>query len=196
MPTRRSVVLSIVFIAVIGCRAQRLPSAEVSAAPFERGRIIATNDRIEAIFPRVAAHDFGAGFVDSIRYPAPRVTRRYCWIVSRSFPDSRYPQNHFMALGVDIRLDADAEPTSTRLDSAFRLATVDVTEAAGEPPMGIRSVAPLRAYVKLQDNRVHIVVEGRDATREFLAPSGNKATLLWCERLRYPAALELTFPRP
>jgi hypothetical protein len=167
---------------VHGRRGDRLSSPNLPAAPkVTRSNSTGRDHRVErphrGHLSPCSGREFGVGIVDSIRYPALRVTRRYCWIVSRSFSESRYSQNHLMALGVEIRRDADAEPTSTRLDSAFRVATVDVTEAAGEPPMGIRSVAPVRASVTMRDVRVHVVVESRDATRALLPPAGNTATL-------------------
>lgn len=164
------------------------------------GRAFASGTTLVFEFPALAPDNIGCAGVDSLPPPA---RRRYYWLATATYPGSRYPRNHFQQVALDFTLAPRASPTRARIDSAFAAARVDVTEAAGEPPMTVRTVSPERASASLEATivegqpawRARVVVEGRDALRAFLSAGTDSVSLGWCQRDQWLTFLKVPLER-
>jgi hypothetical protein len=156
------------------------------ADPTWTGRAVVTGDRLELEFPAIAPNNVGCGQVDTLG-TTPR--RRYYWLASASYPDSRYPNNHFQQVALDVSLPPSTVPTKARLERLLRNDSVDVLELAGEPPMIVNTVRPDSASVRLVPTllkgehawRIQVTVLGA-AVNAFLAAKDDTISLGWCQR--------------
>jgi hypothetical protein len=155
--------------------------------PEWKGRAAVTDTTLMFEFPTIEADNVGCADVDSLPLPAHR---RYYWLAAADYPGARYPHNHFQLVALDFALAPEVAPTRVRLDSAFAAQRIPVVEAAGEPPMRIRTVMPERSRAILERTVtagknawcVRVAVEGRDAVRAFLATGADSISLGWCQR--------------
>ena len=158
---------------------QRLPS------------VVATPNRIEVAIPLASLDSTGCGEPDS---PASGNRKlRLFWLVSSHFKGATYPDNHFMQFGVHFYLPESSSPLSAvRLDSALRAQTVSVSEAAGEPPMGVTSFRSTSAGARLVNGEVRLFVEGAEAVSAFLSARMDSTNVAWCAKgRRFPPSLSL-----
>ena len=116
----------------------------------------------KSFFPLVSIDSAGCEESDSAAGGDRKM--RLFWLVSSRFMGSTYPDNHFMQFGAHLYLPASRAPLSAaRLDSALRAQPVNVSEAAGEPPMGIRSFSSTASGARLVNGQVVVFVEGAGA---------------------------------
>jgi len=153
------------------------------------GRAILRGATLEFDFPAIARDNVGCALIDDASQPA---RRRYYWLATAEYPGVRFPNNHLQQVGVSFDLPLNLTPTRPRLDSAFAAQRVQVSEAAGEPPMPLRTVQPERTQSSLEllpvgDGvmwRVRIVIDGTKAVGAFLATHADSIALGWCQRDR------------
>jgi hypothetical protein len=164
------------------------------------GRAIVSGTTLVFEFPALEPDNVGCAGVDSLPPPA---RRRYYWLATADYPDSHYPRNHFQQVALAFTLAPGVAPTRTRLDSAFAAARVHVAEAAGEPPMTVRTVTPARSRATLEPTvvagrtawRTRVVLEGQDAVRAFLSASAGSVSLGWCQRDQWLTFLHVPLER-
>jgi hypothetical protein len=167
--------------------------------PTWSGRVVVNGDRMEIEFPAIAANNIGCGHVDTLG-TTPR--RRYYWLASASYPGSRYPNNHFQQVALDVSLPPAALPTKGRLDNLLDNDSVVVRELAGEPPMIASSVRPDSADVILVPTvlkgerawRLQIAIRGA-AVNAFLAAEDDTIALSWCQRDQWLTSIRVPVQR-
>jgi hypothetical protein len=117
------------------------------------------------------------------------------------YPDDHYPGNHFQQVRAWFKLPQSMEVGSARFDSAMARQEVVVDEAGGEPPMRLGVVPVERARLITErvngnrDLRVSMVVEGRKATRSFVATRDSVVMLGWCDSSRPYQYITVPFRR-
>lgn len=167
--------------------------------PTWTGRAVVNGDRMDLEFPVIAANNIGCGHVDTLGITR---RRRYYWIASTSYPESRYPNNHFQQIALDVGLPPAMLPTRARLEYFLRSDSVVVREAAGEPPMITNTLRPDSARVLLQPTvlqgepawRMRISISGA-AVNAFLATREDTVSLLWCQRSQWLTYIRVPLQR-
>jgi hypothetical protein len=181
-------------------RAPAEPYRMGPARPEWTGRAFVSGTTLVFEFPALEPNNVGCAAVDAVPPPA---RRQYYWLASADYPDSRYPRNHFQQVALSFTLAPSVAPTRTRLDSSFAAARVHVDEAAGEPPMTVRTVAPERSRATLERTavagrtawRTRVVVEGQSAVRAFLSAGADSVSLGWCQRDQWLTSLHVPLER-
>ena len=158
--------------------------------PTWSGRAAVSGDHMEIEFPVIAANNVGCGHVDTL---GTTPSRRYYWLATASYPDSRYPNNHFQQVALDVHLPPSTLPTRARLEGTLRSDSVVVRELAGEPPWLANTVRPDSARVTLSPAtlkgeaawRMVISLRGVAAVNAFLSAAADSVSLGWCQRSQW-----------
>jgi hypothetical protein len=111
-----------------------------------------------------------------------RRERPYLWRLIARFRDAKYPEDHFMQIGLQFWLPDSVRLTPARLSRALRSTSLEVDELKGEPQQSIGKVAATHAVATWHGGRVKFRVEGETATRAFLRARSDSLTLAWCQR--------------
>lgn len=177
-----------------------VPARNAATTDPASGRAILRATTLEFNFPAISPDNIGCALIDGS--PGP-LRRRYYWLATAEYPGVRYPNNHFRQVGIYFDLPPNLAPTKPRLDSAFAAQRVQVSEAAGEPPMQLWTVQPERTRSSLEPApvgdgmmwRVHLVIDGKEAVGAFLAAHADSIALGWCQRDRSLSFLRVPLER-
>ena len=115
--------------------------------------------------------------------------------MTADFPDSRYPDNHFMGVYVFFGLPDSVPLTAARLDSALAAVQLTVDEFRWDPPRTAARVVPSRAWARREGDRLLLRVEGREAIRAFLRAQTHSVDVGWCQRNEYLTATRVPLAR-
>jgi hypothetical protein len=171
---------SLVFLAIATATGAAC-AQPVRVAPIEKPGpgMVASGNTLEVEFPAVP--------IDRIGCPADSGRRLYYWMASAWYPGSVYPNNHFQQVLAWFKLPAGIAVGTSQFDSALARQAVKVVEAGGEPAMTLRELSADRARVVLEplagtdSVRARMFVEGKAATRSFVAVRVDSVFLGWCD---------------
>ena len=89
-----------------------------------------------------------------------------------------------MAAAVRVYADSSMTLTRRQIDSAFRVAPVELEEGGGEPPMRMRLFRLRESLASWERDQVVLTVSDSSSIIEFFSSRPTEVALSWCEHER------------